>query len=180
MSKHENNGNCPKCNELFEKYPGFDMSMRQWFADVQGVVPEAHISDAGRGRDDQEAYFQRGASKAHFGQSAHNYNAAIDVFEIRNGKATWDKAWYNSKIAPKLNSSLVWYGKPGSKFFELPHIELKGWKEMAQEGALGLVDHIEPTKPTETNRDLANDALACMPKPSIFSTVLTVLSFFRK
>ena len=31
---------------------------------------------------------------------------------------------------PEVPDFLNWYGMPGSKFYELPHIEVKNWKDL--------------------------------------------------
>lgn len=139
--KHENNGHCVKCAEIFDHYRGFNETLRHWFESFQLMHPEAHISCAGRGHIDQEVQFQKGASRAHWGQSAHNWNAAIDVFAMIQGAGTiYPLAWFHTVLGPMIPDFLEWYGKPGAKFPELPHIEIKGWRAEAQAGRLFLVD----------------------------------------
>lgn len=139
-AKHINNGDCPKCCELFDKYVGFHPHLRKWFKMIQMIERSAHISCAGRGKEDQEAYFNKGTSRAHYGESAHNYNVAIDVFFQENGQASYNTLLFARHIAPYIEIhnmyeqygfKLEWYGKPTSSFFELPHIEVKGWRKMA-------------------------------------------------
>lgn len=136
---HTNNGNCPKCLEIFSKYPKFHAGIKAWFFALQKKHPDAHISCAGRGKIDQEVAFQRGASKAHYGQSSHNYNAAIDIFQLKDNAAVWDKTWFNDTVAKELIPELKWYGAPGAKFYELPHVELSNWRDFIGSG-LKLVE----------------------------------------
>lgn len=133
--KHINDGNCSKCEQIFNRYPGFHQGLKDWFKALQKEVPEAHISAAGRGKSEQEEYFKKGTSKAHYGQSAHNKSAAIDLFKLHQNGAEWPKSWFIGSIKPRLdihNSSadfkIKWYGEPGSSFFELPHFEVADWK----------------------------------------------------
>jgi hypothetical protein len=131
--RHENNGKCQRCHSIFEKYPGFHKGLREWFEALQLIHPEAHISCAGRGRDEQEAALIRGASKAPFGKSAHNFNAAIDIFEQVGDLANiYEINWFNSVIGVAIKKApwLKWYGEKGSEFYELPHIELSDWKNL--------------------------------------------------
>ena len=137
---HANNGSCPKCQELFDKYPDFNHDLREWFEDFQGKHPSAHISCAGRGRIEQESDFHRGASKAHFGQSAHNYGCAIDLFVMQSGLDLYDKNWFETVLAPNLEPWLEWYGAPGESFKELPHVEVRSWKSMVDDHLVLLVE----------------------------------------
>jgi hypothetical protein len=142
MAKHSNNGNCQRCLEIIDRYPDFNKDLKQWFKTLQKEHPEAHISCAGRGKQDQEEAVIRKASKAHFGQSAHNYNAALDFFELagKSSKDIYEREWFESVLAPEIPDWIEWYGKPGAKFPELPHVELKGWRQLASKGILKLVE----------------------------------------
>lgn len=139
--KHTNNGKCEKCLAIINRYPNFNRTFLSWFMNLQKQHPEAHVSEAGRGRDVQEAMFQKKASRAHYGESAHNYNAALDIFELDGDPYDiYEKRWFDKVIKPNLIPEIVWYGSPGSKFWELPHVELKGWRELAKSGTLKLVE----------------------------------------
>lgn len=139
--KHENNGRCLKCMEIFDRYPGFYEPLRAWFEAFQISHPEAHISCAGRGYDDQEALYIRKATRARYGQSAHNYGAAIDIWEnTGNASDIYEKTWFREVLKPRLVDWLNWYGEPGSKFPELPHVEVKNWRELAKRKAIKLVE----------------------------------------
>ena len=137
--KHINNGNCPKCEELFNRYEGFNKDLKEWFQNFQSLNNSAHISCAGRGREEQEQAFAKGASRAHYGQSSHNYNCAIDVFVMQQGIDLYDKHWFEMVLKPNLAPFLKWYGEKGAEFYELPHIELKDWKELKLRGVAVLV-----------------------------------------
>lgn len=139
MAKHENNGKCQKCIEIIEKYPGFYKPLRDWFANLQTIHPELHVSCAGRGMVDQEAAFQRGASRAHYQQSAHNWGCALDLFALIGGKAQWPKEWFNEVVGKNLAPYMEWYGSPDAAFYELPHVQLSGWKVAVSHGELKLV-----------------------------------------
>lgn len=148
-AKHTNNGECQKCLQIFEKFPGFHQGLKDWFIEVQKNNSEAHISAGGRGKLEQEEYFKKGSSKAHYEQSSHNFNAAIDIFKLHDTGAEWPKAWFNNVIKLAVDShnttadfKINWYGQPGSSFYELPHCEVSNWKELVKEGVLKLV---EPT-----------------------------------
>lgn len=138
--KHQNNGKCLKCAEIFDKFPGFNQNVRGWFTMFQAKHVEAHISCAGRGAADQEAAKLAGKSRAEFGKSAHNWNAAIDLFVLLPQTDLYSKKWFNEVVAPEIPYFLNWYGTPGSSFFELPHIELRDWHGMKIAGDLKLVE----------------------------------------
>lgn len=143
---HLNNGACPHCQVILNKFPGFHPSFRAWFEAFQKQHPEAHISDAGRGKAEQEAYVASGASDANWPDSAHNWNAALDFFCNHLGADIYNKDWFNTVLAPALPSWLVWYGKPGSPFREFPHVQIRNWRALRSSGALKLVEPLYPPK----------------------------------
>lgn len=140
MAKHQNNGKCEKCKEIIERYPNFNPTLKSWFFLFQAKHPEAHVSCAGRGVADQMAALAAKASKASFGDSAHNWNCAIDVFVILPGKDIYDREWFKTVLAPAIPYFLNWYGAPGSPFPELPHIELREWRGLRAQGLCALVE----------------------------------------
>ena len=144
-AKHTNNGVCRKCAEIFEVYPGFNEKLKAWFISFQAAHPESHISCAGRGRVEQERDFQKGASKAHYGQSAHNYGCAIDLFVLLPGEeGLYPKQWFFEVLAPELAKQpwLDW-GYSWTRFPEMPHVELANWHELVELGFVGLVEPLE-------------------------------------
>lgn len=141
MSLHENNGSCDYCQKVMNRYPDFSPLLRQWFVELQKKNPEAHTSCAGRGRMDQEAAFIRRSSRAHYGKSSHNFNAAIDLFKwAATIEGMYDRDWFEKVVASALTSELDWYGKPNASFYELPHVELKDWKTLVEAGLLKIVE----------------------------------------
>lgn len=142
QTKHQNNGNCAKCKELFEKYPGFNRKLRSWFIMFQSKHQEMHISCAGRGFADQTLAKKSGVSRAEYPDSAHNWNCAIDVFIQLPNKDLYDKTWFATVLAPEIPYFLNWYGAPGASFYELPHIELRDWRGQKMAEKLSLVELI--------------------------------------
>lgn len=139
MVKHINDGNCQKCEEIFNKYPDFNLQLKAWFKGIQSKYPEAHISCAGRGFDEQEVDYTRHSSNAHYGQSAHNYNCAIDIFRLLNGAYNLDKLWFQEVVGINLPDCFKWYGDPHG-YYELPHVEIYKWKEMRDRKQVRLVE----------------------------------------
>lgn len=137
---HDSSGACLKCQMIFDTYPGFHADMREWFDSFQATHPEAHISCAGRGKADQENLFLRKATLAHYGQSAHNYNAAIDLFVMIPGEKTiYPEDWFLKVLLPLVPLWVTW-GHTWVKFPELPHLEVTGWEHMANSGSLHIVE----------------------------------------
>lgn len=136
---HKNNGDCEQCNSILSAYPGMNETLKTWFKQKQKDTPTFHCCDAGRGRAEQETYFARKASNAHYGESAHNYNCAIDTFFQINGQYHVDKNLYLS-IVSDLPNTILWYGRPPAPFMENPHFEIVGWKALAAEGTVKLVE----------------------------------------
>lgn len=135
---HTNDGACAKCEEIFNKYPGFYQPLKDWFLEKQKQCNFVHISCAGRGKLDQEYCFNTGASKAHYGESSHNANCAIDLFFLVEGKYNLDKDRFE-EIMQDLPETLLWFGRDGAPYYELPHLEIVGWFDMFKAGLLKLV-----------------------------------------
>lgn len=137
--KHINNGECDRCDNVLRRYKDFHPGLRLWFRSLQYAYPEAHASCAGRGRSDQEAAFKNGYSRARWEKSAHNYNMALDLFRLTQQGLSYDVPWFRDIIGkrieahnndPKRVFTIKWYGAAGSKFFELPHVEVDGWPSL--------------------------------------------------
>jgi len=139
--KHEDNGLCEKCHLIFDRFPGFNLELRNWFEAFQEAHPEAHISCAGRGRAEQDLRKKEGRSRASYGKSAHNYNAAIDVFEHGGNLADiYEDSWFRKVLMPAVPNWIAWYGTPNAPYYELPHLEMRSWKEMLANGTIHLVE----------------------------------------
>lgn len=141
MSLHQNTGRCEYCQKVFDRYPGFHPGLRSWFEALQTATPDAHISCAGRGQMDQEAAFHKLASHAHYLHSSHNFNAAIDIFrEAQTVEEMYSRIWFMTFVNPALVANFEWYGAPGAKFPELPHVEVRGWQTLVHSGELKPVE----------------------------------------
>ncbi len=136
---HVNNGKCPGCLAIIDKYPGFFLPLRNWFVTMQEKHPNFHVANAGRGKADQEVFFARGASNAHWGQSAHNFNCALDTFFEVNGNYSLDSSLYAS-VVQNLDPDVCWYGAPDAVYKERPHFEWKSWRTLRDAGAIKLVE----------------------------------------
>lgn len=144
---HQNlHGECPGCEKVFDRYPGFWLPLRMWFGFVRRSFFDAHISDAGRGKIDQQVCFHRGTSKAEWTQSAHNWNAAIDLWFLDPAKVnhySLERAKFNAVFDKcPLDTAFEWYGAPHAPFPELPHVQLRDWREAAQRGDIKLVEPV--------------------------------------
>ena len=143
MSKHQNNGSCKRCLEIIDRYPEFYLPLRSWFIEFQRKNYFGHVSCAGRGEQDQEDCFQKGSSLAHWGQSAHNYNAALDLFEMQGDQSNiYERVWFQTVLVPALTPDVQWYGDPketGGKFVELPHVQWRTFKQLRDQKVIHLV-----------------------------------------
>lgn len=120
---------------------------------------DIQILQSQRGRDDQEYAFSHGYSKAHFGQSAHNWNPsiALDVchypldWKDRNGFLAVQAVvgWYNPMkntghgLAKNMKIPIRWGGDwnmngilTDEHLVDLPHYELHPWREFAKSSKL--------------------------------------------
>lgn len=92
-----------------------------------------------RDQEAQEEAYHLGNSKAHFGQSPHNYEPsfAVDAAPYVKGVGIpWDDlplfrelAAHIKACADELGIDVVWGGNFTS-FVDMPHWEIAGWKEM--------------------------------------------------
>ena len=99
------------------------------------------VLDSQRGRADQEKAFKMGNSKAHFGQSAHNWAPAValDVvpFPIDWGNTAAFKALGKVvKAKAKALGVPIGWGGDWKTFKDLPHYELTPWREFAKKSKL--------------------------------------------
>lgn len=98
------------------------------------ACPPFAVLDSQRGQQAQEKAFSLGHSKAHFGQSAHNWSpsVAVDVVPYPIDWTNIDRfkalgAFVTAK-ARSLGIDVTWGGT--WKFRDLPHYELSNWKQL--------------------------------------------------
>lgn len=119
--------------------------LSQCHPDLQALFNEAiatspvdfGVSCGYRGEEDQEAAFAKGNSKAHFGQSPHNFRPALalDIACLDGGKITWEPEFYEAvaahvmSVAETLGVGVTWGGDFKS-FKDRPHFELRDWKAL--------------------------------------------------
>lgn len=105
----------------------------------------------------QEFYKAQGTSKADWGESAHNYNMAIDLFRLHLSQAEYDRPWFDRVVGPAIKEwnqdgshvvALKWYGMPNISFPEAPHVEVWGWRAMYK----SLVEDTNAKKTTRPPR----------------------------
>lgn len=133
-------GPCPKCEEIFNKFPDKNMELYNWFNQLRLKVKTAHIAYAGRGKEEQNYFYEKKTSKAKWGESPHNYNLAIDIFELTQTGARFDVSWYQSSIIPEAIKAGFDCGGLWKSFKDWPHIEIKNWKQVVKDGKAKLVE----------------------------------------
>jgi peptidoglycan LD-endopeptidase CwlK len=130
-------------------------SLAELHPDLQRVASEAInevdfvILDAQRGRAEQEKAFKAGNSKAHFGQSAHNWipAVALDVvpYPIDFNNVAGFKAIAKAFLAAakRLDVPLRWGGDwdmdgdwKDERFLDWGHFELNPWRDFAKHSKL--------------------------------------------
>jgi predicted DNA-binding protein (UPF0251 family) len=104
------------------------------------------ILESQRGKAAQEKAFNAGNSKAHFGQSAHNWSPAIAV-DIAPIPLDWNKrepfialSKVILPLAKEMKIPIRWGGDwngngilTDEKLSDLPHYELHPWREFAKD-----------------------------------------------
>lgn len=101
-----------------------------------------------RGQEEQERAFNAGNSKAHFGQSAHNFfpSFAVDIYpypvpykqvkgvkQIDDNSPEWEKMICTFKNAAKRLSIKITCGIDFKNLVDKPHLELADWKNRVKE-----------------------------------------------
>ena len=109
--------------------------LRDLFAAVAAKTPIV-VLDSQRGRTAQERAFALGHSRAHFGQSAHNWAPAI-ALDVAPDPIDWsDMARFRTLAtlvkaeALSRNIPLVW-GGDWQSLKDMPHYELDPWRSFA-------------------------------------------------
>ena len=104
---------------------------------------DIEMTDGWRGQAEQESDFARGVSKAHFGQSAHNYGAAFDCAPIINGTLSWpplNDTWKAIALAGQ-SQGLTW-GGTFTTIVDLPHFEDPDWQSYALQNTAPAVTEV--------------------------------------
>ena len=117
--------------------------LQKLVAEVKKKYPKLkfQVLEARRGRVAQETAYAKGNSKAHFGQSPHNYTPAIalDIVPIplnwKDINAFKALAPYFLNVAKELNIPISWGGNWKS-FKDYPHYELTPWSTYAKKASL--------------------------------------------
>lgn len=121
--KHENLPHCERCDRFMDDaHP----VLRAWLKNVRSEFLEAHVSCSFRNEKDQNDAFARGASKAKWPHSKHNFlpSRAIDLFELTEyGVARFDPMWYAKLWRTCKTDDLTWAGN-WKTFKETAHFQL--------------------------------------------------------
>lgn len=94
------------------------------------------ILDSQRGRTAQEKAFAMGHSRAHFGQSAHNWTPAI-ALDVVPSPLNWEdiKRFKALAVIVKAEAKrlgiLIQWGGDWKTLVDLPHYELTPWRAFA-------------------------------------------------
>lgn len=135
MARHENSGKCEKCADIMNRF-GVEQNLRSWFTIMQAKYPEAHVSFAGRTKEEQQELFDHKITNAVFGQSPHNYtpSLAIDIFRLvkkEDGtyKAEFSIQWYKDVLIPEKPHNIKWGGE-FKNLVDGPHFEVNGWQRV--------------------------------------------------
>jgi len=109
--------------------------LRKLFAKV-GEQTNIAVLDSQRGRAAQERAFALGHSRAHFGQSAHNWAPAValDVvpypIDWNNLQRFRNLAAIVKAEAKQMGIPIAW-GGDWKKLLDMPHYELTPWRDYA-------------------------------------------------
>ena len=106
------------------------------------------IIESFRDKETQERYYKNGSTKAHFGESAHNYNPsfAVDVYpypcpkkqvkgviQIDSDSLEWIRMTNLFKVYAAEMGIDIECGIDFKSFRDAPHIEIKNWRKKVKE-----------------------------------------------
>lgn len=118
-----------------QRLAGAHPLLQKLFTAVAAETPVI-ILDGQRGRAAQEKAFKEGHSRAHFGQSAHNWVPAI-ALDVTPDPLDWNDfdsfrrlAAIVKKHATELAIPIAW-GGDWQKLKDMPHYELDPWRTWA-------------------------------------------------
>jgi peptidoglycan L-alanyl-D-glutamate endopeptidase CwlK len=99
--------------------------------------PAFQILESQRGRQAQERAFALGHSRAHFGQSAHNFQPAVALDVVPNPLDWNDLDSFNALGAFVMAKSMVLgiqitWGASFKKLKDYPHYELSNWRDLVE------------------------------------------------
>lgn len=118
--------------------------------DLKALVDEVikhydfSIIETFRDKETQERYYRNGTTKAHFGESAHNYHPsfAFDVYpypvpkkqvkgivEIDSDSLEWERMTNLFKAIAKEMGIEISCGIDFKSIKDAPHIEIKDWRK---------------------------------------------------
>lgn len=118
--------------------------------DLKALVDEVikhydfSIIETFRDKETQERYYINGTTKAHFGESAHNYHPsfAVDVYpypvpkkqvkgvvEMDSDSLEWERMTNLFKAIAKEMGIEISCGIDFKSFKDKPHIEIKDWRK---------------------------------------------------
>jgi peptidoglycan LD-endopeptidase CwlK len=97
---------------------------------------DCKVLDAQRGKAAQEEAFRKGHSRAHFGQSPHNYSPSIALDVV-----PWPLNWKDTESFKRLAAVVkakakalkipITWGGDWKSLVDMPHYELKPWRTFA-------------------------------------------------
>lgn len=105
------------------------------------ACPPFTVLDSQRGRQAQEKAFSLGNSKAHFGQSAHNWTPAL-ALDVVPYPIDWDNLVRFKALGKFVTAKAATLGIPISwggawkSFKDYPHYEMSPWREFAKKAKL--------------------------------------------
>jgi hypothetical protein len=105
---------------------------RSLMKELQKLRMDMKIFEMHRSFEKQEEYYARGASKARYGQSPHNWGMAVDIIDRRRGWDLSENEWaifgaIVKSVSEKTRIPVDWGGD--WKFYDPAHIQLRHWKQ---------------------------------------------------
>ena len=114
-----------------ERIAKADPRLQRMCRELEVLYPDLQISCSVRGESGQNNALIGGFSRAHFGESPHNYepSLAVDFVFVAKGVADWTaKRYVDLANHIRKNYPDVTCGAFFKSFKDNPHFEISGWK----------------------------------------------------
>ena len=114
-----------------ERIAKADPRLQKMCRELEVLYPDLQISCSVRGESGQNNALIGGFSRAHFGESPHNYepSLAVDFVFVSKGVADWTaKRYVDLANYVRVKYPEIQCGAFFKSFKDNPHVEISGWK----------------------------------------------------
>jgi uncharacterized protein YcbK (DUF882 family) len=119
-------------------HPSVQCKVKNFINEVESTLKiKLRVVSSYRSFSEQTTLYNKGrtttgsiVTNAKAGKSYHNYGVAIDVCQIKDGRAIWDESMYK-KVAPIGKKNGLEWGGDWTSFVDMPHFQYTNGKSTA-------------------------------------------------